>query len=82
MDSGDCIPTNAPPPECTDDVCRKAARSIQAKLNWHFDPCIDFKNFSCSTEMQPGRSATGAGYNRLLEVQSAQEAVDMQMQGK
>uniref|UniRef100_A0A1A9VM03 Peptidase M13 N-terminal domain-containing protein n=1 Tax=Glossina austeni TaxID=7395 RepID=A0A1A9VM03_GLOAU len=73
-DDEDCMPTTAPPPECMDPVCKIAASSIQAKINWNFDPCIDFKNFSCSSPSQSN------GLASLRAIRSAQEAVDTQMQ--
>ncbi|CAD7084187.1 unnamed protein product [Hermetia illucens] len=68
-DDEDCMPTTAPPPECNDHVCRVAAASIQAKMNWNLDPCKNFKEFSCTTNQ-----------GSLRAIRSAQESVDMQMQ--
>ncbi|XP_046803763.1 uncharacterized protein LOC124419195 [Lucilia cuprina] len=73
-DDEDCMPTAAPPPECLDPVCKIAASSIHAKLNWNFDPCVDFKNFSCSS------SSNINGLASLRAIRSAQESVDLQMQ--
>ncbi|KAM7359547.1 neprilysin-like 16 isoform 1-T7 [Cochliomyia hominivorax] len=73
-DDKDCSPTTAPPPECMDPVCKIAASSIHAKLNWNFDPCVDFKNFSCSS------SSKISGLASLRAIRSAQESVDIQMQ--
>ncbi|XP_046803762.1 uncharacterized protein LOC111687492 [Lucilia cuprina] len=75
-DDEDCMPTAAPPPECLDPVCKIAASSIHAKLNWNFDPCVDFKNFSCSS------SSNINGLASLRAIRSAQESVDLQMQRK
>ena len=76
-DDEDCMPTTAPPPECSEPECRIAASSIQAKLNWKLDPCTEFKNFSCSPLLGNGHEITS-----LRAIRSAQEAVDMQLQRK
>lgn len=76
-DDEDCLPTVAPPPECSEPECKIAASSIQAKLNWQLDPCTAFKNFSCSTIPSDGSEITS-----LRAVRSAQEAVDIQLQRK
>ena len=70
------MPTAAPPPECLEAVCKTAASSIHARLNWNFDPCVDFKNFSCSSSLNTNKLGS------LRAVRSAQESVDLQMQRK
>lgn len=58
----------APPVECTEIVCKNAAASIQAKINWKIDVCKDFKSFSCSNQQ-----------NSLRAIKSPQEIADNQM---
>nr|XP_029716259.1 endothelin-converting enzyme homolog [Aedes albopictus] len=70
-DDDDCHPTPAPPPECSDPICRAAAISIQARMNWDVEPCREFKNYSCS----PLESSSS-----LRAVKSPQEIADIQMQ--
>ncbi|EAT41265.1 AAEL007081-PA [Aedes aegypti] len=67
----DCHRTPAPPPECSDPICRAAAISIQTRMNWDVEPCREFKNYSCS----PLDSS-----NSLRAVKSPQEIADIQMQ--
>ncbi|XP_058464898.1 uncharacterized protein LOC131438712 [Malaya genurostris] len=69
-DDHDCHPTPAPPPECSDSICRAAAISIQTRMNWEVDPCREFKNYSCSP----------LEGNSLRAVKSPQETADVQMQ--
>ncbi|XP_055588122.1 endothelin-converting enzyme 1 [Uranotaenia lowii] len=66
----DCHPTPAPPPECADSICRAAAISIQARMNWDVEPCKEFKNYSCAP----------LEGNSLRAVKSPQEIADLQMQ--
>ncbi|XP_055618405.1 neprilysin-3 [Toxorhynchites rutilus septentrionalis] len=66
----DCYPTPAPPPECSDSICRAAAISIQTRMNWDVEPCKEFKNYSCSP----------LASNSLRAVKSPQEIADIQMQ--
>lgn len=63
----DCI-VNTPPPECQETVCRHAAASIQAKVDWSTDVCNDFKAFSCSKQQ-----------SSLRVMKSPQEIADHQM---
>lgn len=64
----DCRINSAPPAECTEPVCKNAAASIQAKINWKVDVCKDFKSFSCSNQQ-----------NSLRAIKSPQEITDNQM---
>jgi hypothetical protein len=67
--SGECTTISPlPPAECTETVCRTAAASIQAKINWKIDVCKDFKSFSCSAQQ-----------NSLRAIKSPQEIADNQM---
>jgi len=68
-----CVPhedctMSMPPPECQEAVCKNAAASIQAKINWKIDVCKDFKSFSCSSQQ-----------SSLRAVKSPQEITDNQM---
>lgn len=64
----ECGIHHLPPVECTDIICKNAAASIQAKLNWKIDVCKDFKSFSCSNQQ-----------NSLRAIKSPQEIADNQM---
>lgn len=64
----DCSIHPTPPAECTEIVCKNAAASIQAKINWKIDVCKDFKSFSCSNQQ-----------NSLRAIKSPQEIADNQM---
>jgi hypothetical protein len=70
-DDDDCMPTQTPPPECTNIICKDTANSIQARMNWKEEPCSNFKTYSCS----PVQSS-------LHSVRSAQESADIEMQRK
>lgn len=63
----DCLVT-VTPPECQEAVCKNAAASIQAKINWKIDACKDFKSFSCSSTQIS-----------LRAMKSPQELADNQM---
>ncbi|XP_070502040.1 endothelin-converting enzyme 1 isoform X1 [Chironomus tepperi] len=64
----ECGIHHLPPVECTDIICKNAAASIQAKINWKIDVCKDFKSFSCSNQQ-----------NSLRAIKSPQEIADNQM---
>ena len=64
----ECGIHHVPPAECTDVICKNAAASIQAKINWKIDVCKDFKSFSCSNQQ-----------NSLRAIKSPQEIADNQM---
>jgi hypothetical protein len=64
----ECGIHHTPPTECTDIICKNAAASIQAKINWKIDVCKDFKSFSCSNQQ-----------NSLRAIKSPQEIADNQM---
>lgn len=65
------------PPECTSDACKLAALTIKSRINEKYDPCRNFKQFSCSSEIAP----TLFKYNNktTLGVRSNQEAVHLEM---
>ncbi|XP_054746895.1 endothelin-converting enzyme homolog isoform X2 [Anastrepha obliqua] len=67
----ECNPTSSPPPECSEEICRSVATSIQSKIDWNSEPCTDLKNFSCSSNLHS---------NKVKAMQSIQETVDIQMQ--
>uniref|UniRef100_A0A336KH95 CSON011042 protein n=1 Tax=Culicoides sonorensis TaxID=179676 RepID=A0A336KH95_CULSO len=67
-----CIP---PPkfvssPECQDVLCRNAANTIQARMNWKSEACNDFYSYCCSN----------SAVNTVRAVKSAQERTDSEMQ--
>lgn len=66
------MPTVQPPPECIDQACRLAASSIQSRMDWNVEPCKEFRGFSCSHDSD----------SSLRILRSAQETVDIQMQGE
>lgn len=47
----DCGVTPISSFECTEDICRDAARNIQSKINWSKDACNDFKAYCCSEDL-------------------------------
>uniref|UniRef100_A0A1I8NQK5 Peptidase M13 N-terminal domain-containing protein n=1 Tax=Stomoxys calcitrans TaxID=35570 RepID=A0A1I8NQK5_STOCA len=72
QDDDMCSVTATLPTECMESICREAAQTIHANLDWKVKPCEDFKNFSCPTYLHRLGS-----FNVL---HSAQETVDLQMQ--
>lgn len=72
----ECSATPAPP-ECSSDECRIAALTILSRINDKYDPCRNFKQFSCSSETSP----TVFNYNNKtsMGVRSNQEAVNLEM---
>lgn len=64
------------PPECSTDECKLAALTIQSRINEKYDPCRNFKQFSCSTETAP----VLLKYNNKTSLGvSTQEAVYLEM---
>lgn len=57
-------------PECQDVLCKNAANSIQARMNWKSDACNDFYSYCCSNKP----------INTIRAVKSAQERADAEMQ--
>lgn len=57
--------------ECTENICKDAARSIRSRINWSKDACNDFKSFCCSDFHDKSRT-----------FKTPQEIVDHQMMGK
>lgn len=51
-------------------LCRNAANSIQARMNWKADACNDFYSYCCSNNP----------VNTIRAVKSAQERADAEMQ--
>ena len=69
--------THPQPPECVSDECKLAALTIMSRINDKYDPCRNFKQFSCSTATAP----TVFKYNNktTLGLKSNQEAVHLEM---
>ncbi|XP_075147209.1 neprilysin-like 16 isoform X4 [Haematobia irritans] len=67
-----CKPTTTPPPECLEPHCRAIAHNIHSTVNWKFNPCEEFKKFSCRNNTYNTES--------FSSIQSAQKAVDLQME--
>lgn len=57
-------------PECQDVLCKNAANTIQARMNWKSDACNDFYSYCCSNNP----------VNTIRAVKSAQERADAEMQ--
>lgn len=57
-------------PECQEVLCKNAANSIQARMNWKSDACNDFFSYCCSNNP----------VNTIRAVKSAQERADAEMQ--
>lgn len=69
QDSDDCMTTPVPPLECSDQECRIAASSIQARMNWKLDQCKDFKSYSCSSIFSSLRAVRSAQENSYIQLQ-------------
>lgn len=74
--SDDCAATAAPP-ECSTDECRVAALTIQSRINDRYDPCRNFRPYSCSTNNAP--AVLKYNNKTTLGVKSTQEAVHLEM---
>lgn len=74
----DCLATPVPPPECNTDECKVAALTIISRINEKYDPCRNFRSYSCSSDPV---TPTLFKYNNKtsLGVRSVQEAVNLEM---
>lgn len=69
--------TTPTPPECSTEGCRLAAFTIQSRINDKYDPCRNFKQFSCSSDAMA--SLSKHGNKTQLGMRSNQEAVHLEM---
>lgn len=74
MLQSECIVNSIPIPECTDDICQVAARTISSNINWTSDACNNFKSFCCSDQVDNGVNS------KIFK--SPQEIVDQNLLGK
>lgn len=75
----DCS-ASPPPPECSTDECRVAALMIQSRIDERYDPCRNFRPYSCASSSDNGPPTVFKYNNKSsLGVRSTQEAVHLEM---